>query len=214
MDALLLDLDGTLLDDRSAVRVAFAAFLAAHGQPLFDPAAPARWKVLAARHWTRFEQGKITFEDQRRYRVREFFDVAMSDSEADAAFEPYRAAYESAWRLYPESTRFLELTSHLPKVVVTNGDKGQQMRKIQRCGLADHLVAVITPEDCGAWKPNRQMFMSAIEQLGVSAARCMMIGDDRERDIQPAQALGLRTHHVDRDDPASSMLDALEGNLS
>jgi putative hydrolase of the HAD superfamily len=209
VEALLLDLDGTLLDDRAAVRTAFAAFLAAHpcGRPVAE--AHARWRVLAAKHWSRFERGEISFAEQRRFRVREFLERDMSDAQADAAFEPYRVAYEAGWRLYPECMRFLQLTQHLPKVVVTNGDRAQQLLKIERLGLSDRLVAAVTPQDCGAWKPHHPMFLAALGHVGVPADRCMMIGDDAERDIRPARELGLLTHHVDRNDSASSLLDAL-----
>lgn len=209
MDALLLDLDGTLLDDRTAVRAAFAAFLCANRSGQRGSDALARWREIAAVHWARFERGEITFEDQRRFRVREFLGVAMGDTEADAAFEPYRIAYENAWRPYAECERFFKLTVHLPKVVVTNGDRAQQLLKIERCQLAEYLTAVITPADCGAWKPDHQIFLAAIERLGVPAARCMMIGDDAQRDIEPARKLGLLTYHVDRNDPADSLLHAL-----
>lgn len=209
MDALLLDLDGTLLDDRNAVRSAFAAFLTANRCELRCSEALALWRELAALHWSRFECGEITFEDQRRFRVRDFFGMQMSDEAADAAFEPYRAAYEKAWQPFSECARFFELTAHLPKIVVTNGHKAQQLRKINRCGFAEHLTSVVTPEDCGAWKPDHRMFLAAVERLGLPQDRCMMIGDDAERDIRPARELGLLTYHVNRSDPTGSLLHAL-----
>ncbi|WP_326533895.1 HAD family hydrolase [Pseudorhodoferax sp.] len=210
MDALLLDLDGTLLDDRTAVRTALNAFLSANRCELDGPQALVRWRKLADMHWRRFERGETSFEDQRRFRVREFLGIAMSDSEADAAFDSYRTAYENAWMLFPECVRFLERTAHLPKVVVTNGDKAQQLLKVSRCGLANHLTAVVTPMDCGAWKPDHRIFLAAVERLGLPVARCMMIGDDMERDIRPARELGLLTYHVDRNDPAASLLHAIK----
>lgn len=209
VDALLLDLDGTLLDDRSAVRAALTEFLSASGCDLHESQALARWRELAAVHWGRFESGEISFEDQRRYRVREFLGAELTDAEADAAFEPYRIGYEAAWRSFPECARFFELTAHLPKVVLTNGHRVQQLLKIERCGIADHISAVITPEDCGAWKPDHRMFKCALERLRLPAFRCMMIGDDVERDIQPARELGLLTYHVDRNVPGASLLHAL-----
>jgi len=210
VDALLLDLDGTLLDDRAAVHVALSALLEANGcsAPEFD--AMDRWRSIASVHWSRFERGEVTFADQRRFRVRDFLGGRLSDADADAAFEPYRLAYENAWRLFPECTRFFQLTERLPKVVVTNGDKAQQMLKIKRTGIAAQIVTVITPEDCGAWKPDHRIFLAAITHLGLPHQRCMMIGDDAERDIRPARELGLQTFHIDRSEPANSLLDALD----
>jgi putative hydrolase of the HAD superfamily len=83
-------------------------------------------------------------------------------------------------------------------VIVTNGERPQQMQKIQACELLNHLVAVITPSDCGCWKPDRAMFDAALKILQIPAQSCMMVGDSLENDIEPARAMGMAFFHVDR----------------
>jgi putative hydrolase of the HAD superfamily len=153
---------------------------------------------LAIHHWQRFARGEVSFEGQRRERVREFLNVELGDDEADAAFEPYWREYERSWKLFPDVLEFLEQTSHLPRVIVTNGERPQQMRKIEATGLSKHFVAVVTPTDCGHWKPHVEIFAAALRLVGVPPESCMMIGDDIDRDIAPARSLGMHSFHVDR----------------
>ena len=212
MQALILDLDGTLLDDRAAIHAAFPAFVEAH-RPLLGGESNSlgleRWYAISGRHWRRFELGEVSFLEQRRARVREFLRTPFTDQEADEAFEHYGQAYEAAWALVPSCAEFLERTVGVPKVVVTNGDRTQQHRKLKVGGLRQHLLAAITPEDCGFWKPHPAIFQAALAALGAEPSSCLMIGDDRATDIAPAQALGMRTFLVECGNPQRTLLHAL-----
>lgn len=201
MNALLIDLDDTLLDERSAAASAFSTFVEVHAAVVGTAPTDillARWDSIAAHHWARFQRGEVSFQGQRRGRVRDFLQVTLSDQEADDAFAPYWRQYEQAWSLFPDVPHFLERTSHLPKVIVTNGERPQQVHKIQACGLLQHVVAVVTPSDCGCWKPNPAIFNAALRILRMPARSCMMVGDSLENDIEPARAMGMAFFHVDR----------------
>ncbi|QSA98428.1 HAD family hydrolase [Methylococcus sp. EFPC2] len=199
---ILIDLDDTLLDERTASRQAFGAFVQAHGELLKTSTEAelfARWRVIAARHWQRYERGEIGCREQRRRRIREFLGAELSDAEADEAFRPYLQAYEAAWTLFPDVADFLERTGDIPKAIVTNGDRTQQRRKVAVTGLGEHVAGIVTPEDCGYWKPHRAMFEAAVRLLGAQTADCLMIGDDEQRDIAPARVLGMAWFHVERE---------------
>jgi putative hydrolase of the HAD superfamily len=212
MRGLILDLDDTLLDERKASSIALDAFFDEHDQSWTGEskeAAQQRWRQLSARHWRMFEAGESTFRGQRRARVREFLRLELSNTEADLAFEPYRLAYEAAWTLVPGCEAFLDRTKDVPKVIVTNGDKAQQLKKVQITRLHEHVVEVITPEDCGHWKPRPEIFLAALALLKLEPHECLMIGDDPVRDIQPTVALGMQTFLVVAGNPARSILAAL-----
>jgi putative hydrolase of the HAD superfamily len=198
MRGMLLDLDDTLIDDRGATRVGLEAFLGAHD---FDQAGRDKhlvtWRAIAARHWLRYEAGEISYLEQRRCRVRDFLGRDLSDKEVDEAFLPYANAYERSWRLIPGVAAFLERTNHVPKVIVTNGERNQQLRKINATRLLEHVVGVVTPSDCGHWKPHPNIFLAGLAMLGVAAAECLMVGDDVVRDIEPARKLGMSCFTVE-----------------
>ncbi len=212
MRSILLDLDDTLLDDRTATRVALSAFLLAHRLAWADESeeeALQRWRDIASIHWRRFETGETSFHEQRRARVREFLKSTFSDAEADAAFKPYLITYEASWSLVSDCQAFLESTTDIPKVIVTNGNREQQLSKVQATGLDKHVLDVITPMDCGHWKPRPEIFLAALALLNLEPGQCLMIGDDPVRDIQPSKLLGMRCFQVEPGNPSKGLLNAI-----
>lgn len=200
MRPILLDLDDTLIDDNTSTKIAFAEFVSAHRDRLGDEPTHSladRWRTTFRQFWSLYEQGRLSFSEQRRLRVRAFFADDLTDAEADDAFIPYLRAYESSWKLLPGVSEFLARTEHIPKVILTNGDRAQQLNKARSTGLLSHVVSVVTPEDCGSWKPKPDMFIAGARILGVPLSTCVMIGDDMVRDIEPARALGMRSFHVE-----------------
>lgn len=117
--AVLLDLDGTLLDHEGAAR---AAFFAACMQWLPDldretlPAAYAEWRRLETAHMRAYLDRTVTFQEQRRARLRGVLSAfgrdgsEIGDDEADDLFATYLRHYEKSWLPYsdvPEVMPFL-----------------------------------------------------------------------------------------------------------
>jgi putative hydrolase of the HAD superfamily len=107
--------------------------------------------------------------------------------------------YRGAWRCYDDVAGFLRATGSHKKIAVTNGDRRQQREKMEATGLLAHIPDLVAPEDAGAWKPDHGIFLHALRLLDVRPDEAMMIGDDYERDIVPAAAVGLRTFWVRRE---------------
>ncbi|MBR9703510.1 HAD-IA family hydrolase, partial [Candidatus Woesearchaeota archaeon] len=59
--------------------------------------------------------------------------------------------------------------------------------------LDDFFDLVITYDDTGELKPSSLPFQKALEQLNLKPEECLMVGDNSERDIKGAQALGIKT---------------------
>jgi putative hydrolase of the HAD superfamily len=207
---ILLDLDNTLLDDRYATEQGFHAFVSVYGPNRADKGLNTelvRWKAILDRNWERFEKGEISFLEQRRCRVREFSGQELDDAVADTMYDAYQRGYESAWRLLPGVPEFLNQTIDIPKVIITNGQREAQIRKLRATMLESHIVGLITPDDCGQWKPSAVIFEAALSLLEVPASECLMIGDDPVRDIEPARQLGMRCFHTS---PGRNLLEAIE----
>jgi putative hydrolase of the HAD superfamily len=196
--ALLIDLDDTLIDDRGAMAAAVLHFRSKHAllPDEEDHVVTARWDEAARSLWRRLALGEVSFLEQRRLRLRGAFSLSLSDGEADALFADYLTFYEQSWVILPGAQEFLAATSHLPRAIVTNGHRLQAQKKLDKLGLADHFAALVTPEDCGARKPNPQIFLHALQRLGVKARDAMMVGDNLEADITPALALGMKAFQV------------------
>lgn len=209
--ALLLDLDDTLIDDRGAMAAAVLLFRAQHGfcDTESDQNVAQRWDSVGRSLWARLALGELSFEEQRRERLRETFLLDVNAAQADLLFAEYLRFYEQSWKLFPDTQHFLDSTAHLPRVIVTNGYRPQARKKLINLGLDAHFIHVVTPEDCGARKPDAKFFQYALDLLGLAARDCVMIGDSLEADIEPARALGFTVFHVDARQAGKSIRDAL-----
>ncbi len=77
-------------------------------------------------------------------------------------------------------------------------------------GIAQFFDGVITSLDVGFRKPHPAMFQAGLDAAGCSAAACVMVGDSEIKDIEPAQALGMRAIRVsiEQPPPATTRADA------
>jgi putative hydrolase of the HAD superfamily len=82
-------------------------------------------------------------------------------------------------------------------------------------GMADHIDAIVTSVDAGHLKPHPAVFEMAMRVADAQAARCVVIGNREENDIEPALALGMKAILVHPDDPkpASSRAHAVAPDL-
>lgn len=226
--AVLLDLDGTILDHERASRSAIVSVMAASG--IADGADPdesiSLWRNLEAEHFQRYLDGELDFEQQRIVRVRAFLESygRVVDHDRPALlhwFEGYRTAYERAWRAFDDVQPFVEGLTALDAApalaVVTNGDHGQQAAKLRALGLDG--VPLYASSEIGISKPDRAIFLHACESLDVDPGDAWFVGDNREADALGAKRAGLHGVWLDRGgDPdarsrparAATLLDVLE----
>ena len=191
MTAILFDLDGTLIDQESASASAVQASGAELGLPLDGIA--QRWTASSTRHYARYQSRAITFSDQRRERVRDLVDRALSDAEADELFAGYLRLYEAGWALFPDTVPCLEQlrAAGVAVGVLTNGDRAQQLQKLDRFDLAGYFDAIVCSSDLPHGKPHPIAYASAVRALGRKATDVIMVGDNLEHDVQGALAAGL-----------------------
>lgn len=200
--AVFLDLDGTLLDHLGASRTAIERQLAEHSVDSVDSAdAYLLWISLERRYFQDYLDGKLTFSEQRRARVRRFsreLGLNLRPSESDAWFEEYRIRYESAWALFPDAQVFTDNLRKVrtPVAIVTNGDEEQQRRKVTHLGLED--FALVTSSQIGYRKPDPRLFRAAVERVGANPVRSVFFGDDFEADIVGARSAGMPAVWLDR----------------
>ena len=196
--AAVFDLDGTLLDQESAADAASVAWAAEHG--IFDDAVASRWRRIATMHYRRWQAREISFQDQRRERVRDFLGQAMTDAEASAVFEGYLERYEAGWRLFDDAVPALRRArdAGLAVAILTNGDRTQQLQKIGRFALDAEVDAIICSSDLPAGKPDPRAYAAVLEALDVPPHVSLMIGDSYEADYEGALGSGMRAVLLDR----------------
>jgi putative hydrolase of the HAD superfamily len=189
-EAILFDLDGTLVDDDYAV----AQALLAAGLPTSEQ----NWRSLLQQHFGRYLAGEISFAEQRRIRVRALFAQPLADADADHLFAQYESAYRAAWRAFPDAAPALQGLERFPRAILTNGDSAQQHAKVQAAGLDHYFQGIYASSEIGFAKPAREAFLDACRRLPVEPSRSVYVGDDPEKDAQGSAAAGLRAIWLDR----------------
>jgi len=200
LDAILFDLDDTLVNWRQAEMGAIGDLAKAHFAPLgfdalqvrstYDAVMQAniqswkevrRWWYISERLQMLSERlgttgplpGDVLAESFTR-------DVALRLALLDGALPALRAA-RSAGR---------------KTALLTNGRGETQRPKLMRFGLHHEVDFVGITGELGAWKPDPEAFHKVLRQLGVQPRRATMVGDSVDFDLSPARELGMQTVQV------------------
>ncbi|GAA1477922.1 HAD family hydrolase [Nocardioides aestuarii] len=189
MDGVLFDLDDTLVDQASAAASAVVAWM---GED--RPGLVARWTGVSALHYRRFQDRELTYDEQRRARVRDLLeDPSLRDDEADAAFDTYRHHYDAACVPFPDALPTLRRArdAGLRVGVLTNGMAERQVLKAARAGITTVVDVVVASSALPVSKPHPAAFHAACGRLGTEPGATLMVGDSLADDVHGASAAGL-----------------------
>jgi len=186
VQAVVFDLDGTLLDRRRSferfVRVQWERFAG----------------VLDAVDREQYVQVLIE-RDRDGYAPRkELFGGMLGQFNlpsglAEELLNDYRDGFPRACLLFPDAAQTLSSlrASHLKLGLITNGSVRMQSRKLECLALSPIFDTVLISDAEGISKPDRQIFHRALERLGVHPRQAVFVGDHPEVDIAGARAAGM-----------------------
>lgn len=145
--------------------------------------------------WAAYRTNSITkdFLKQQRFRLtlKEFniTDEQLIQSLAN----DYVSIAPTKTILIPYAIDILEYLSQKKYMlyILTNGFKEVQLQKINNSNLNKYFSAIITSEEAGCKKPNREIFEFAVKYTQANVEKCLMIGDDWEVDVVGAQKIGM-----------------------
>jgi len=93
--------------------------------------------------------------------------------------------------------------------VLTNGPSDLQRAKMRATGLDGRFEYVAISAEIGYGKPDPRAFEHVAASLGVDVRRCVMVGDSVRRDVVGAIAAGMRPVYLNR--RASMSEESVEG---
>jgi len=195
--AVIFDVDGTLVDHDGAQLRGLTQYLASLGDPL-DDARWARWRRLEEFHFARHLAGELSFQEQRRQRVRGFTGEPMDDAAADVWFDGYLQAFEASWRVFDDVAPALEALGDRPLAAFSNVLGGWTRYKLTQVGLAAAFDVVMGTDDVQAAKPDPRTFVGVCAALGVDPPTVWHVGDRYLTDAVGARDAGLRGVWLDR----------------
>ena len=97
--------------------------------------------------------------------------------------------------IFEESKQFFELCP-VPIYVVSNIDRSDVLQAIKYHGLKP--TGVFTSEDAKSYKPRKELFEFALNNVGLSAGEVLHIGDSLSSDIKGASSVGINAIWVNR----------------
>jgi putative hydrolase of the HAD superfamily len=156
------------------------------------------WAAALDRSFLRYLAGELSFQWQRRERIREVVDASLTDEAADHVFAFYQSAYEAAWSLFPDVTGCLDRLSSCTLGVISNGQVEQQRQKLTQTGIANRFKCIVISEGYGWSKPSPEIFLEACRQVGASPGDAVYIGDRYDIDAEGARQAGLTGVWLDR----------------
>ena len=172
VQAVLLDMDGTLVDSDGAVERSWRTFAAEYRVdpsrgPLSVPGLPAAGNVRRLR--PDLSEDEVTAAAQRQLEL-EYVDVA------DIAAAP------GAHELLGELDRL-----GLPWAVVTSADPPLARTRLAAAGIRPALL--VTIDDVRHGKPDPEGYLLAARKLGANPRRCLVV-EDAEAGVAAGRAAG------------------------
>lgn len=181
IEALLLDLDGTLADTAPDMAGALNALLAEQDRPPLPFSEIRPWVSHGAWALVRLGFGD-SLDEPRRTDLRERF------------LGHYRAAICHGTRLFGGFDAVLEAAeqSGLPWGIVTNKPGWLTAPLVTALGLDDRAGVVVSGDTLPRAKPHPDPLLHAARAIGRPPEACMYVGD-AARDIDAGRAAGMTT---------------------
>jgi putative hydrolase of the HAD superfamily len=195
---VLFDIDDTLIDHTSAVATGVASLFAELQSPLALGDFHQSWITAMREHFPRYLRGELSYEEQRRARLRQTVDPHLTDSQADELFARYFQVYEAAWSPFPDVVPCLATLTPHALGIISNGNGVEQRSKLLRTGLAAHFPHVFISDDHGHAKPDAELFRLACRAAGCAVRDAVYVGDLYDTDAVGARAAGLAGVWLDR----------------
>ncbi|MFD2189208.1 phosphoglycolate phosphatase [Pistricoccus aurantiacus] len=185
IQAVVFDLDGTLIDSVPDLATAVGRALKDHGL-----AAPPEAQV---RDWVGNGSRKL-LERALTDALEEKPGSELLDSVHQRFLYHYGQAPAVATRLYPGVKEGLEALKArgLHLALVTNKPEAFIAPLLEHFGLASFFGLWLGGDSLSRKKPDPLPLLHAAKHFGVDAETCLMVGDSRH-DIEAGQAAGFRT---------------------
>ncbi|WP_404457223.1 HAD family hydrolase [Oceanobacillus kapialis] len=184
--AVIFDLDGTLLNRDASLQ----KFI----ENQYDRLNKEFHHVLKEKYVSRFIEldcRGYVWKDKVYQQIVDEFNITSISRER--LLDDYISEFQKSCIPFPNLIDILEALKrdsiHLG--LITNG-KGQfQMNNIRALEIEGYFETILISEYEGMKKPDRKIFVRALNQLGVSANESIYIGDHPENDVKGAEKAGM-----------------------
>jgi putative hydrolase of the HAD superfamily len=192
---IFFDIDATLLDHDRAEKLGAIDF---HNNfsdelELSEAEFVDQWYNLSQKYFEKFLTKELSFQEQRRMRIKDLFGHHLDNEQADSRFENYLHLYKRNWSAYSDVIPCLKRLKQqgLRLGIISNGDYNQQLEKLNSIGIYNYFDCIITSSEIGVAKPNPIIFQKACIQANVQVHKSYYIGDRLETDAIGSKNAGM-----------------------
>ena len=193
---LLWDVDGTVLDFLASEAYAIRKLFKKYKIGKCNDEILEMYSEINKKYWQKLERNELNKSEILVGRFREFFEIIGVDT---SIVEKFNIDYQLALGDYVEFIENAEeiLLSQKGKytiLVVTNGTKVAQERKLNLSGLDKIFDEIFISENIGYEKPNKEFFDYVFDKLGITDKKeVIIIGDSLTSDIKGGYLYGIDT---------------------
>jgi phosphoglycolate phosphatase len=185
LEAVLFDLDGTLLDTAADIAEALNRTLAECAWPPIDPAEVRRMigrgSPMLMERAAAFQGRELDEAGKAAMLERFFYHYGFLEESGEFKAKPYAGAAECLRALHEVGLRI---------AVVTNKQERFATALLKALDLRDWVDYVVGGDSCARRKPDPAPLLFACEQLSANPARALMVGDSIN-DVQAARSAGI-----------------------
>ena len=191
---LFFDADNTLWDFNLSEK--FALFkVITENKIEYDPQHLEAYHRVKKACWHNFENGNLSAADLKSKRFELFCNEFDFKIDAEQMGKSYLQYLSSTDFMIPGALSLLDRFARRHKLVlVTNGIKEVQRRRISNTGLERYFESIVISDEIGVAKPHTDFFDFAFEQVGSPGKEeVLMIGDSLNSDIRGGNNYGITT---------------------
>ena len=200
--AVFIDWDDTLWDFHANAYIAMEKAYEKYGLQRYFHSFQHFYNLYEERNkelWAEYALGNITKDELQKERFQ--YPLRMVNHEDNLLAENVGKDFlELTIQQNKLMTGAKQLMEYLAKkyilVVLSNGFKEVQYRKIATSGLQEYITHVVLSEEVGVQKPDRRIFEYALNLINKKATEVIMIGDNMETDIKGAAEMGIDTIYL------------------
>ena len=193
-DILFLDLDDTILDFKTAERIAISATIRDFGVEPTEEVL-SRYHVINKRQWELLELGEKT----RAQILVDRFDILFRELGVAVDAEKCARRYEhnlsqGHWFLPGAEEAVKSLHKRFRLFLASNGTASVQHGRMTSAGLYPWFEEVFVSQEIGYNKPSVDYFEACFARIpDFDKSRCIMIGDSLSSDILGGKNAGIAT---------------------
>ena len=193
-EVLLFDLDDTLLDFGMTEHNAFRLLFEEYGLPNGLTDYHDSYRMISKVLWEDLEHGRTSLAELKVERFKRLFTEHQLEIDPVVFGQKYIENLGKEVHMIAGVEEMFASMKDVRMALLTNGFKEAQYARVNGSSLKNLFEAIITSEETGFQKPQKEIFAFTLEKLQISDPSCvLMIGDSLTSDIQGGNNFGIDT---------------------